>query len=70
MAMVSVRREEIIVSAQAGNRRHAGSFLSDIKVVVAAENALVMQWHQVLFEVTDDKHPPAHVKQRFARQFW
>jgi hypothetical protein len=70
MAMVSVSGEEIIVGAQARNRRYAGSFLPDIKVVVTAENAFIVQRHQILFKVTDDEHPPTQVQQRFARQFW
>ena len=66
VAVVSVRGEEIVVRAQAGNRRHAGSLLPDIKMIVAAEHALVVQRHQILFEVTDDEHPPALVEQIFA----
>jgi hypothetical protein len=36
--------------------------LADVKVVVAAEHASVVEWYQVLFKVTDDEHSPAQVQ--------
>ena len=62
MAMISVRGEEIVVGAQARERRHAGGLLADIEMVVAAEHAFVMQRHEILFEVADDEHPPAQLQ--------
>ncbi len=67
MAMISVRGEEIVVGIQAGKRRHAGRFLADIQMVVAAEHALVVQPHEILFEVADDEHPAAQLQQIFSR---
>jgi hypothetical protein len=42
--------------------------LADIEMVVAAEHALVVERHEILFKVADDKHPPAQVQQIFAWQ--
>jgi hypothetical protein len=69
VAVVSVRGEEIIVRAEARDSRHAGGFLPDVEVVMPAEYALVMQRHQTLLEVADEKHPPAQFQQSIARQF-
>ena len=63
--MVSVRGEEIVVGAQAGKRRHAGGLLADIKMVVTAEHALVVERHQTLFKMADDEHAPAQFQQMF-----
>ena len=59
MTVISVRREEIIIGAQAGNRRHTGGFLTDVKMVMSAENAFVMERDETLFEVTYDEHAAA-----------
>jgi hypothetical protein len=67
MAVVSVRGEEIVIRTQTRKRRYAGAFLTDIKMIMAAENTLVMERHEILFKVTDDEHPPAQVQQIFAR---
>jgi hypothetical protein len=31
-------------------------------MIVPAENAFVVQRHEILFEVADDEHPPAQVQ--------
>jgi hypothetical protein len=59
MTMISVRREEIIIGAQAGNRRHAGAFLADVKMIMPTENAFVVERDKAFFEVTYDKHSAA-----------
>ena len=59
MTVISVRREKVVVAAQTGNRRHTGSFLTDVQVIVAAEYSLVVERHQVLFEMANDQHAPA-----------
>jgi hypothetical protein len=59
VAVVSMRGEEIIARPQAGNRRHTRRLLPDIEVIVAAKDVLIMQRYQALFEVANDKHPPA-----------
>ena len=69
VAVVSVRGEEIIIRAEARNGRDAGGLLADVKVVVAAEHALIVQRHQTLFEVADHEHPPAQFQQIIARLF-
>ena len=69
MTMVSMRSKEIIIRAEARNGRHAGGLLADVKVIVAAEHALIVQRHQAFFEVPDEKHPAAQLQQIIARQF-
>jgi hypothetical protein len=36
-------------------------------MIVSAEHAFVVERHEILFEVTNDKHPPAQIQQRFTR---
>src|SRR5689334_21823876 len=59
MAVISVRREQIIIGAQALYRRDAGRYLTDVKMIMSAEYALVVERHQTFFEVAYDKHAAA-----------
>ena len=70
MTVVSVGREEIVIGTKAGDRRHAGSLLPDVKMIVTAKYTFIVEDHQILFKVTDHEHAPAQVQQILSRYFW
>ena len=68
VAVIAVRREDVIVGGEARERRHAGRLLADVDVIVAAKIAGIVQRDETLLEMTDEEHPAAKVEQSLARQ--
>src|SRR6516162_8354560 len=52
MAVISMRREQIIIAAQARDRGDTRGFLADVKMIMSAEYSLIMKRHKAFFEMT------------------
>jgi hypothetical protein len=66
MAMIAVCRKQIVVCPKAGQRRYAGRFLANVKMIMAGEDTFVVKRDKALVEMADDEHSAAEVDERLS----